>query len=97
MSESEAQRYFLRSLSCWSHKTLESNMSHRLTRIEGLFRVRVTGASYRSSYRSFAVTPSISMLSHVFVRLSRWRGALGGAGWVKIALLGLWACATTLA
>src|SRR5439155_9463433 len=27
MSESEAKLYFMRSLSCWSHKTLESNMS----------------------------------------------------------------------
>jgi hypothetical protein len=33
MSENEAKHCFLRSLSCWSHKTLESNMS--------LFRITV--------------------------------------------------------
>src|SRR4029453_3271435 len=34
-----------------------------LTRIGGLLRVRVTGESHRSSYRSFAVSPRISLLS----------------------------------
>src|SRR4029450_8875645 len=39
-----------------------------LTRIGGLLRVRVTGESHRSSYRSFAVSPRISLLSQT-VRL----------------------------
>src|SRR5262245_28891345 len=34
-----------------------------LTRIGGLLRVRVTGESHKSSYRSFAVSPRISLLS----------------------------------
>jgi hypothetical protein len=29
MPESEAKRCFMRSLNCWSHKILESNMSVR--------------------------------------------------------------------
>src|SRR5215510_5105033 len=34
-----------------------------LTRIRGLLRVRVANEEYRSSYRSFEVSPSISLLS----------------------------------
>src|SRR5215510_15118670 len=66
-----------------------------LTRIGGLLRVRVTGESHRSSYRSFAVSPRISLLSWEAVQEAREEGheALDAAWqerWQRLAQAQAW-------
>src|SRR5262245_11855668 len=48
-----------------------------LTRIQGFLRVRVTGEQHRPFYRTFTVSPSISLPSSTRARPRTGRGPLG--------------------